>query len=93
MIYDNLDFLYTSDKKCTRKVQEKCTRNKNIIQENLILNYCNKPRSLKEITSYFGFKSLRNFKKNYINPLISNSRLVTTIPNNPSNRNQKYMKI
>ena len=85
MIYDNLDFLYTSDKKCTR--------NKNIVQENLILNYCNKPRSLKEITSYFSFKSLRNFKKNYINPLISNSRLVTTIPNNPSNRNQKYMKI
>ena len=96
VIYENPDFLYTSIEKCTRKVQEndkKCTRNKISVQENLILNYCNEPKSLKEITIHFGFKSIRYFKKIYINPLINKSKLIMTMPNQPYNRNQKYVKI
>lgn len=60
-------------------------------QEKDILNYCKKPRSLKEICDEFGFKDTRTFKKNYLNNLIDNQKLEMTIPEQPRNKNQKYV--
>lgn len=60
-------------------------------QEKDILNYCKEPRTLKEICNKFGFKDTRTFKKNYLNNLIDNGILQMTIPNQPRNKNQKYV--
>lgn len=62
-------------------------------QEKDILNYCKKPRSLKEIYIEFGFKDTRTFKKNYLNNLIDNKKLEMTIPEQPRNKNQKYITV
>ena len=60
-------------------------------QEKDILNYCKEPRSLTEICDKFGFKDAKNFKKNYLNTLIDTGKLGMTIPNQPKNRNQRYV--
>lgn len=60
-------------------------------QEKDILNYCKEPRTLKEICNKFVFKDTRTFKKNYLNNLIDNGILQMTIPDQPRNKNQKYV--
>ena len=55
------------------------------------MNYCKEPKTLKEICNKFGFKDTRTFKKNYLNNLIDNGILQMTIPNQPRNKNQKYV--
>ena len=60
-------------------------------QEKDILNYCKEPRTLKEICYKFGFKDTRTFKKNYLNNLIYTGVLGMTIPEQPKNKNQKYV--
>lgn len=62
-------------------------------QEKDILSYCKEPRSLIEICDKFGFKDTRTFKKNYLNNLIESNKIKMTIPNQPKNRNQKYVTI
>lgn len=62
-------------------------------QEELILSFCEKPRSLKEIVAHCGYKDIRNFREQYITPLIIEKKLQMTIPNQPQNRNQKYIDI
>lgn len=66
--------------KHTRKVSQK-----------LILNYCKEAKTIKEITEKFGYKNIRNFREKYINPLLENGKLKMTIPEQPKNRNQKYI--
>lgn len=73
-----------TDKKTNMKLKVKP-------QEKDILNYCKEPRTLKEICNKFGFKDTRTFKKNYLNNLIDNGILQMTIPNQPRNKNQKYV--
>lgn len=60
------------------------------MKEKEILEFCNEPKSLKEIIEYFGYKNARNFREKYINPLLINNKLKMTIPEQPRNRNQKY---
>ncbi len=71
-----------NNKKHTRKLSEKA-----------ILEYCITPRSLKEIAKKFEYKNIRNFRERYINPLLENGKLKMTIPEQPRNRNQKYISI
>ena len=68
------------NKKRTRKVSEKT-----------ILKYCLEPKSIKEIAEKFGYKNIRNFRERYINPLLKDEKLKMTIPEQPRNRNQKYI--
>ena len=79
-----------TDKKTDKKTNIKLKKKP---QEKDILNYCKKPRSLKEICDEFGFKDTRTFKKNYLNNLIDNRKLEMTIPEQPRNKNQKYITI
>ena len=72
------------DKKTTKKIKTKP-------QEKDILNFCKEAKTLKEITSNLGFKDISTFKKNYINPLLEKGNLQLTIPDQPKNRNQKYI--
>ena len=84
--YDTIQFEY--DEKTDKKTNIK---KKIKPQEKDILNYCKEPRSLIEICDKFGFKDTRTFKKNYLNNLINDRKLQMTIPNQPRNRNQKYI--
>ena len=61
--------------------------------EDKVVEFCEVPRSLTEIASYCGFKDVRNFKRRYINPLLSTSRLQMTVPDKPTSRLQKYISI
>lgn len=81
-----------TNKKTNIKTYKKTNIKKRIKpQEKDILNYCKVPRSLIEICNKFGFKDTRTFKKNYLNGLIENDKIKMTIPNQPKNRNQKYV--
>ena len=84
--YDTIQFEY--DEKTDKKTNIK---KKIKPQEKDILNYCKEPKSLIEICDKFGFKDTRTFKKNYLNNLINDRKLQMTIPNQPRNRNQKYI--
>ena len=77
-----------SHKKAIRKPQES---HKIVPEEKLILDYCNEAKNIKEIANYFGYKDARRFKENYINPLMKKGLLEMTIPEQPTNRNQKYI--
>lgn len=81
-----------NDKKTTKKTDKKTTKKIKVKpQEKDVLNFCKDAKTLKEITTYFGFKDISTFKKNYINPLLEKGTLQLTIPEQPKNRNQKYI--
>ncbi len=83
-----------TDKKTTKKTDKKTTKKIKVKpQEKDVLAFCKDAKTLKEITTYFGFKDIATFKKNYINPLLEKGTLQLTIPDQPKNRNQKYIKI
>lgn len=71
--------------------QEKSSK-KSVIKDD-ILELCNTGKSLKEITEYFGYKDIYKFKNSYINPLLKDEKLQMTIPEQPKNRNQKYVRV
>ena len=81
-----------TDKKTIKKTDKKTTKKIKVKpQEKDVLNFCKDAKTLKEITTYFGFKDISTFKKNYINPLLEKGTLQLTIPEQPKNRNQKYI--
>ena len=81
-----------TDKKTTKKTDKKTTKKIKVKpQEKDVLNFCKDAKTLKEITTYFGFKDISTFKNNYINPLLEKGTLQLTIPEQPKNRNQKYI--
>lgn len=55
-----------------------------------ILNYCEVPRTRKELIGFIG-KSHYYAMKKYINPLIKANRLLMTIPDRPQSSNQMYV--
>ena len=59
--------------------------------EDKILDFCQKEKTAKEITKYCGLKSVDRFKRNHLRPLLETGRIKMTIPNQPKNRNQKYI--
>ena len=61
--------------------------------ENNILNFCVRPRSLKEISDYIGIKAFQRVRSRYIVPLLEDGRLAMTIPDKPTSRFQKYVAI
>lgn len=60
--------------------------------EEKIIEFCNEPRSLAEITEFCGFKDKRKFRERYLAPLLD-SRIKMTIPDKPTSRFQKYILI
>ncbi len=61
------------------------------IIERRILDFCSRPRSLKEISGYLGIKAFQKVKSRYINNLLQNGRLLMTVPDKPTSRLQKYV--
>ena len=60
---------------------------------NLILEFCNEPKSVKEIMEYIGLRHRPTFMYDYLNPLLEKGKLQMTIPDKPKSRNQKYVTI
>ncbi len=78
----------TGENKNIQETHKKRTRN---AQEDFILEFCNEAKTLKEILEYCGYKNARSFREKYINPLLKDEKLKMTIPEQPKNRNQKYI--
>ncbi len=77
-----------TNKKTNKNVDDKT--NKKVVTEELLIEFCSKERTLKEILENFGYKDVANFRDRYINPLLIDGKLKMTIPEQPKNRNQKY---
>ena len=56
-----------------------------------LLGFCIVPRSSSEIMAYLGLKDRVNFRKKYLIPLINSGKLLMTIPEKPTSKNQKYV--
>ncbi len=75
-----------------RKTQEK-TQEITLPISDIILDFCKTPKSKAEIMEYCGYKSKKRFTANYLKPLLDTGKLVMTNPENPKNRNQKYITV
>ena len=58
---------------------------------NKIIVFCSVPRSRVEILNHLGFGSKSALWRNYLRPLLADGKLQMTIPEQPKNRNQKYV--
>ena len=80
----------TETQKHNRNTTESTTENSKDVFERII-SFCSEPRTRAEIQKYIGLKVKNNFIKNYLKSLLNEDRLAMTIPENPNNRNQKYV--
>ena len=65
--------------------------NNNIEKE--ILNFCLLPRSRKDLSNKFKFKTPTYFIKMYIYPLIEKGKIKLTLPDKPKSKFQKYYTV
>ena len=56
-----------------------------------ILEYCKIPRSKAEIAEVLGYKDVKSFGKNHLKPLVASHKLLMTIPDKPTSKNQRYV--
>jgi ATP-dependent DNA helicase RecG len=56
-----------------------------------LLEYCNTPRTRREMQEFVGIASREYFNKTILLPLFESGKLKMTIPDKPSSRNQKYV--
>ncbi len=85
--------LYPEELKSAQEKEESAQENKHArnISKELILEFCSETKSLKEIMEHLGYKNQGHFRDKYINPLLDEGKLKMTIPEQPKNRNQKYI--
>ena len=73
----------------TQSVSDKDT-DQNVTKK--ILDFYEVERSKREICEHLGFSNLTYFTRTYLNPLLESKRLIMTIPDKPSSKNQKYVR-
>lgn len=57
-----------------------------------ILEFCQTPKGILEITEMLGYSGRKPTKK-YVKTLVEQGRLAMTIPNKPQSKNQKYVTV
>lgn len=57
-----------------------------------VIEFCDIPRTKKEIQEYLQIKSERYIREKVITPLIENGRIQRTIPDKPNSPKQKYIR-
>ena len=86
---------YQEKEKLTKKTyQEKdkhTKKSEEVMQQ--IISFCSTPRSLTEIAEHVGITAKNHLRRKYIGPLLCERKLALTIPDMPTNRNQKYVTI
>lgn len=60
--------------------------------ENKILDFCEMPRSRKDLAEFLGISSVGYAMRRYIQPLIDNDLLRLTIPDKPRSSKQRYYR-
>ena len=58
-----------------------------------VVNFCTVPRTAQEIMERIGITNQSKNRKRYISALVEQGLLKLTIPDNPKDRNQKYVKV
>lgn len=58
---------------------------------NNLLEFCEVPRSRKEIAEFLGLNTVFYVMQHYVQPLVDEGKLDMTIPNRPKSRNQKFV--
>lgn len=58
-----------------------------------LLEFCNVPRSRKEIADYLEISTVHYAIQHYVKPLLDRGALTITIPDKPKSRNQKYVTV
>ena len=59
-------------------------------QQAQILEFCKTPKSREEIQNFLKLKDREYFRAEILKPLINKESLLLTIPDKPTNPNQKY---
>lgn len=57
------------------------------------MEFCIEPKSLSEILEFLGLRNRENVMNVYINPMIEAGMLRMTEPDNPTSRNQMYVRV
>lgn len=83
--------LYPIELLKNKKTLDKKTLDKKVLKFNQILEFCKEPKSITEIMLYLGYKSNKTLKRIYIKPLLETGKLIMTIPDKPTSKNQKYI--
>ncbi len=55
-----------------------------------VLSFCRKPKSLKEIMDFLGFKHREHFRSKILKSLIQEKKLFLLFPDKPRSSKQKY---
>lgn len=58
-----------------------------------LLDFCETPRTRREIADFFGVKTASYVMRRHIDPLIKSGNVGMTIPETPNSKNQKYYTI
>ena len=58
-----------------------------------LLAFCSTPKTRKEMQEFCGIKTREYFRKHILKPMLENKMIMQTIPDKPTSRNQKYLKI
>lgn len=80
-------------KKIQEKTYEKTYEKTHENIEEKIIQFCVEAKTAKEIAEFCGFKSVDRFKRNHLKLLLEQGKLKMTIPEQPKNRNQKYITV
>ena len=58
-----------------------------------LIEFCDMPRSKREMMDYLGLTDSKNFRERYLVPLLEAGKIEMTIPDKPNSGNQKYKKV
>jgi ATP-dependent DNA helicase RecG len=57
-----------------------------------LLEYCNIPKTRREMQEFIRIASREHFNKTILFPLLESGKLKMTVPDKPNSRNQKYVR-